>query len=334
MSKIKVSVIVPVYKVEKYLSTCIESLLCQTLKEIEIILVDDGSPDNCPALCDAYALKDSRIKVIHKTNGGVSDARNIGIKKATGEYIGFVDPDDWVKPEMFQTMYQNATQSNADVVVCNLFIYEQDKQKTIKKPYWSNVKTGIVSKKKIYRNMFIKPCYIWNKIYKKNFLDKNKLHFIKGYIYEDIPFFTQVMLLAKSVSYCPLYLYFYRIGRNDSLSRGKSEKQLDIIDIAQITQNILKKLKVPQSVYKNFKKWQIQIYVWMYCLLPDNQKEKALAKIKKKQLIQEIMNNISKRKVKILFLGKFKILCFKTKRFEKIEKIVKLFSPIITIKKI
>lgn len=333
MSKIKVSVIVPIYKTEKYLSTCVESLLCQTLKEIEIILIDDGSPDNCPALCDNYALKDSRIKVIHKTNSGLSDARNIGIKEAAGEYIGFVDSDDWVKPEMFEKMYQNAIQNNADVVVCNLFVCEQGKQ-MIKKTYWSNVKQGIVSKKKIYRNIFVEPCYIWNKIYKKTFLNENKLYFIKGYIYEDVPFFTQVMLLAKSVSYCPLYLYFYRIGRNDSLSRGKSEKQLDIIDIAQITQNILKNLKAPQSVYENFKKWQIQIYVWMYNLLPDNQKEKALAKIKKKHLIQQIMRNISKSKVKILFLGKFKILRFKTKRFEKIEKIVKLFSPIITIKKI
>ena len=134
MSKIKVSVIVPIYKTEKYLSTCVESLLCQTLKEIEIILIDDGSPDNCPALCDNYALKDSRIKVIHKTNSGLSDARNIGIKEAAGEYIGFVDSDDWVKPEMFEKMYQNAIQNNADVVVCNLFVCEQGKQ-MIKKTY-------------------------------------------------------------------------------------------------------------------------------------------------------------------------------------------------------
>ena len=98
----KVSVVIPVYKVEKYLPKCIDSLLNQTLRDIEIILVDDGSPDKCGKICDLYAQADDRIKVIHKENGGLSDARNVGMKYATGEYLGFVDSDDYVTPDMFQ----------------------------------------------------------------------------------------------------------------------------------------------------------------------------------------------------------------------------------------
>ncbi len=104
----KVSVVVPVYNVEKYLERCIESIRNQTLEDIEIILVDDGSPDNCPKICDGFAEKDSRIKVIHKKNGGLSSARNAGIYAATGEYIGYIDSDDYAEPDMFEILYDSS----------------------------------------------------------------------------------------------------------------------------------------------------------------------------------------------------------------------------------
>ena len=101
-----ISVIVPVYNVEKYLDNCVESIVNQTYKDLEIILVDDGSPDNCPAMCDEWAKKDSRIRVIHKENGGVSSARNIGLDNVTGEYIGFVDSDDYLESNMYELLLQ------------------------------------------------------------------------------------------------------------------------------------------------------------------------------------------------------------------------------------
>ena len=104
----KISVIVPVYKVEKYLDKCVESIVNQTYKNLEIILVDDGSPDNCPAMCDEWAEKDERIRVIHKENGGLADARNAGMDIATGDYIGFVDSDDWIEPNMYEVLLKNA----------------------------------------------------------------------------------------------------------------------------------------------------------------------------------------------------------------------------------
>ena len=122
-----VSVIVPVFNVEKYLDKCIESLIKQKLKDIEIILVDDGSTDLSGKICDEWKTKDSRIQVIHKKNGGLSDARNVGVELAKGKYIGFVDSDDYVSDDMFQILYQNIEKENADISICGMYHCYADK---------------------------------------------------------------------------------------------------------------------------------------------------------------------------------------------------------------
>ena len=122
----EISIIVPVYKVEKYLNECIDSILAQTFTDFELILVDDGSPDNCPALCDAAAEKDSRVRVIHKQNGGVSTARNAGLAAAQGNWIGFVDPDDFVDKTYYEKMLRAAKQTGAELAVCNEVFMEED----------------------------------------------------------------------------------------------------------------------------------------------------------------------------------------------------------------
>lgn len=123
-SQPKISVIVPVYKVEKTLDKCVESIIGQTYKNLEIILVDDGSPDNCPAMCDGWAEKDSRIRVIHKENGGVSSARNAALDIATGDYIGFVDSDDWIEPEMYSSLIQKISESGKNIALCSYYAVE------------------------------------------------------------------------------------------------------------------------------------------------------------------------------------------------------------------
>ena len=123
IKSVKISVIVPVYNVEKYLEKCVESILNQSLKDIEIILVDDGSPDNCPQICDEYATKDSRVKVCHKQNGGLSSARNEGLKHVSGEYYMFVDSDDWLDSETCEVTYNYAKQNDAD---CLMFSYTKE----------------------------------------------------------------------------------------------------------------------------------------------------------------------------------------------------------------
>lgn len=123
MSSPKVSIVVPVYKVEEYIDRCLDSLLNQTLKDIEIILVDDGSPDNCPKICDEYAQKDARVRVVHKQNEGLGYARNSGMEVAVGEYIAFVDSDDFVDIRMFEELYDVARGNDSDVVYCNIYKY-------------------------------------------------------------------------------------------------------------------------------------------------------------------------------------------------------------------
>lgn len=115
-----ISVVVPVYKVENYLDRCVESLVNQTYENLEIILVDDGSPDNCPALCDAWATRDSRIVVVHKPNGGLSDARNAGVLAAHGDYVGFIDSDDYAAPDMYEALYAHMEESGAEVAICGI----------------------------------------------------------------------------------------------------------------------------------------------------------------------------------------------------------------------
>ena len=118
----KISVIVPVYKAEKYIRRCVDSILAQTFTDFELLLVDDGSPDNSGAICDEYAARDSRVKVFHKENGGVSSARQMGLDNSLGEYVIHADPDDWVEPDMLQELYSEAQQSGADMVICDFYI--------------------------------------------------------------------------------------------------------------------------------------------------------------------------------------------------------------------
>ena len=127
----KISVVVPIYKVEKYLDRCIYSIINQTYTNLEIILVDDGSPDNCPKICDEYASKDNRIKVIHKQNGGLSSARNAGIKVATGDYIGFVDSDDFIELDMYEQMYKVAYENDVDLVMSDYYKVHKDDRKEV-----------------------------------------------------------------------------------------------------------------------------------------------------------------------------------------------------------
>src|SRR5699024_3764138 len=125
--ELTISIIIPIYGVEKYIDRCVNSVVNQTYRNLEIILVDDGSPDNCPSICDEWAKKDRRIKVIHKKNGGLSDARNVGMNSATGELIGFIDSDDWVCEEMYQLLYENMKQNDSDISACGVkMVWEDD----------------------------------------------------------------------------------------------------------------------------------------------------------------------------------------------------------------
>ena len=189
----KVSVIVPVYNVEKYLEKCLDSLVNQTLKDIEIIIVNDGSPDNSQEIIDKYVKKYSNIKAYQKENGGLSDARNYGIKLATGDYIAFLDSDDYVRTDMYKKMYEKAVGGNFDMVVCDInYIFENSDE--VQRAY-SNLKTDTTDIKKVMLNIY--PA-AWNKIFKRK-LFQTGIEFKKGVWFEDVEFIYRMLPHVKTI---------------------------------------------------------------------------------------------------------------------------------------
>lgn len=211
----KISVIVPIYKVEDYLDRCVETIVNQTYSNLEIILVDDGSPDNCPKMCDNWAQKDNRIKVIHKTNGGLSDARNAGLEIATGELIAFIDSDDWVSLHMFEDLLKAMDETNADVIECNYkYVYEGDEVADISYDEQSicayNAEQAL---KELLSERKLKNV-VWNKLYTKEII--GDIRFEVGKIHEDVFFTYQILGKAKCVAKLEEELYYY-LQRNDSI---------------------------------------------------------------------------------------------------------------------
>ena len=189
---INISVIVPVYKVEKYLPKCIDSLLSQTIQNIEIILVDDGSPDNSGAICDEYAAKDSRIKVIHKQNGGLGSARNAGLEIAKGDYVSFIDSDDWIEEDYLSAMYNQAVKYSLDIVVGGVAVDFTNENRTEilnygeDKVYTSKDNIGLIFQDLTEKRL---ANYAWNKLYCREFLTENQFLFDKqGMPAEDLLF--------------------------------------------------------------------------------------------------------------------------------------------------
>jgi len=203
-----ISIIIPIYNVEKYLPACLDSVLAQTYQNLEIILVDDGSPDGSGAICDAYAASDARIRVIHQKNGGVSSARNTGLDAASGAFIGFVDPDDYIEPGMYEVLYNQLQASGADIVQCG-YVWEEDGKEdvffhhsgeiqlhdglyciqellTVEKPWWA----------------------VWNKLYRSKLLQE--LRFCTGLrVGEDILFTFQIFLQINQLVSVKRPLYHY-----------------------------------------------------------------------------------------------------------------------------
>jgi glycosyltransferase involved in cell wall biosynthesis len=226
-----ISVIVPVYNVERYLPECVESLRAQTYANLEILLVDDGSPDRCGAICDEYAAKDSRIKVIHKPNGGLSSARNAGLDIARGDYIGFVDSDDYVKPEMYARMISAAESHSAEVCVCRGIT--QDERGRFGNASPSECEEPVVFsgtqmlERLVYTGM---PKYVvaWNKLIAAPILEK--IRFAEGKRHEDDFFVHQLYGACKKTVIIDDVLYVYRI-RSDSIMHERiTVKRLDAVE--------------------------------------------------------------------------------------------------------
>lgn len=239
----KVSIIAPMYNVEKYLDQCISSFMEQTLTDIEIIMVDDGSPDKSGTIADKYARKDSRIKVFHKKNCGVSAARNDGLKMATGDYVIFCDSDDWMDPRACEILYSAAVENKADISIGDVYMSYTDRNDPVrfyKENFVTNEKKMIqdLIKADIHRTYCENPPEIgaafgyggpWNKLVRRSLITDNDIHFdvrTKG-VFDDILYTAHILANAECVCYTSYPLYFYR-QVEDSITNSYKANAVEI----------------------------------------------------------------------------------------------------------
>lgn len=238
-----ISVIVPVYKVEAFLNQCVESIINQTYHNIEIILVDDGSPDQCPDICDKWAECDSRVKVVHKENGGLSEARNVGMKVASGEYIGFVDGDDWISNNMYELLYEQMIDNSCDIVACGVQMTNDDGTPT---QMLTTATNGVFNKTQsmaalIEESDLKQP--VWYKLYKKSVVES--IPFRVGKYHEDVFWSYQVVGKAEKVVIVNTPCYFYRQRSNSIMAEKYSLKRMDALEAKALRQKYIEQ-KLPE----------------------------------------------------------------------------------------
>ena len=224
MNKCKLSIIVPVYGVEKYIDKCLNSLVKQSLKEIEVIVVNDGTKDNSQKIIDKYVKKyPDKIKSYIKENGGQGSARNYGLEKANGEYIGYVDSDDFVEKDMYKKLYNKAKENNYDIVVCGNYNVSEDYQN-------KNIDTFINNYNTDLEKIFFGKMAVWNKIYKRDILIKNKLEFKEKVWYEDLAFTLKAIMNSNTFAFIDEPLYDYLIREGSTMNNSNVQRNLEILD--------------------------------------------------------------------------------------------------------
>lgn len=230
-----ISIIVPIYNVEEFLGRCVDSIRCQTFSDFELILVDDGSPDRCGEICDQYAQTDSRIRVIHKENGGLSDARNAGLEIAQGQYIAFVDSDDWLAPKYLERLLMGLQETDADICECEVY-------RTTGESCYESVSTThkvfdtVHALEQLIQDGQLHQ-YVWNKLYRRKTLDN--IFFAKGKTNEDEFWTYQVFGRAKRIVKISDILYNYFQRPNSIMGAGYSLKRLDALEAKTYRQQYL-----------------------------------------------------------------------------------------------
>lgn len=276
----KVSIIVPVYNVEKYIERCLDSLVNQTLKDIEIIIVNDGSTDGSKEIIQKYLNKYKNIVYLEKENGGLSSARNYGIPYAKGEYIGFVDSDDYVEITMYEKMYNKAIEEKSDMVECDfIWEYPNKKREDIGKIY-SDKKEAIVEARVV----------AWNKIIKKDIIEKTKITFPEGLRYEDIEFFYKIVPYLNKISFVKETLVHY-VQRESSIANTQNERTGEIF---KVWENVLN-YYIENNIFNEYRS-ELE-YSYTRILLCSSLKRITKVKDKKvrKALIKLTWQNLNKK---------------------------------------
>lgn len=230
MTEELISVVVPIYNVEKFLPTCIESVVRQSYRNLELILVDDGSPDSCPSICEKYKQMDSRIKVIHKKNGGLSDARNEGLKIAKGKWVTFIDSDDYVGTDFLKELYKAAVLNKADISICDYSTVVDNnglEKRSSSVLELSNIEClESIYHPKIHGMEFV----AWGKLYSARLFKKNNIEYPVGKIHEDIFTTYKLIYAASKIAFSNYIGYFYRIRKDSIMTSRFNLKRLAILD--------------------------------------------------------------------------------------------------------
>ena len=308
---IKISVIIPVYKVERYLDECVQSVLSQTYTNLEIILVDDGSPDNCPSMCDNYAIQDSRVYVIHKENGGLSDARNAGLLVSEGEYVVFLDSDDyWQDNDFIASLVEElARQPDVDMILFGRKDYYESSGRYMKGISVDVEKVNGKEVKEAFRYLIVNQLYsmsAWSKLIKRDFLISNQIMFEKGLLGEDMDWSLQLWLKIKSVRAINIFSYIYRHHQQSITTTYNLTNVSDFVSILKKWQKIAQK-EIQDSELKNL------VLGYLAFLYPTLLRfffiiQKSDRKIEYeliKQLIPLLQYSITKKSNQIQILNKF-----------------------------
>ena len=283
----KVSIIIPFNNVEKYIEQCLDSVLCQTLQDIEVILVNDASTDSTRDIVQRYVQKDSRIRLIDlEKRSGQGFARNRAIESAQGDYIGFVDSDDFVDNSLFEKLYNNAVSNDTDITMCQVKQYDDTTSKYVDSDYYSltvleEFENRVFSAEDTKEKILNINVALWNKIYKREYLLNTGEKFPEGYIYEDLPFFFGSYLPAKRLSVVWEYLYFYRINRKNSTMSQFNNKVLDRVPMVSLTYEKMKKAPFLKGMEQKIQGWIIDDLFHRYTLLEKGFQKEFFFEMKK-----------------------------------------------------
>lgn len=270
-----ISVIVPVYKVEAYLDKCVQSIVDQTYKNLEIILVDDGSPDRCGAMCDAWAVKDSRIKVIHKPNGGLSDARNAGMEIASGEYMGFVDSDDHISRDMYRLLLEHMTSDGSDIAACGVeMVFEDGTPSRMLTPAGSHILNNTQAMEAIIREDLLKQP-VWYKLYRTEMIQD--IPFAIGKYHEDVFWSWQAIARIKKVSIFDTPCYYYLQRGSSIMGQGYSLKRFDAWEAKLLRMDYLQEHMPTQISTASYNLWLSALYMGQMAIKYLNAAEQKIA---------------------------------------------------------
>jgi len=300
----KISVIVPVYNVEKYLNRCVDSILAQTYQNLEIILVDDGSPDNCPQICDDYGQKDLRIKVIHKENGGLSSARNAGLDIATGDYIGFVDSDDYVAPDMYSCLYNRIKGTETYIANC-MYVRAFDSGETTPSRVPHHTDEDIATQDYLEELLLhVGDVSVCSKLFPRVLI--GDLRFIEGKLNEDLLFMIQLMRNIQGIKFVGSLGYYYYVREKSITSRyGKTfidmqRNAMWVLEYVRQNHPILKKQAVRFALYQNM---AFLLAIPIEEAVKANEVYCDALKFIRKNTIKNIFNSYLKAKEKVILLG-------------------------------